>query len=244
MVEVLKREGIAGLLDDARVVKELKGAGFSDPRSCNGGQACSAKLAVLLGPKAVLVAVDVAKLGSSVAIHLEGFASDLPEALAVADITAKEDKWGDQSLADITSFARRLKEKLPIAVKVAVTPPPPPPLDKPTDRPKDTKLTTTPTTERTDLKAPAEPAPTSKVPAIALVSVAGAAAIAAAVLGVSAGVDRLRYDRSLVEPGITVLPEAEFRALGNGINLKFWAAIGSAAGAAVLGVIGALLFAQ
>lgn len=246
VVEVLKREGVAAL-DDARVVKELKGAGFSDPRSCNGGQACSAKLAVLLGPKAVLVAVDVAKLGGSVAIHLEAFASDLPEALAVADITAKEEKWSDQSLADITSFARRLKDKLTIAAKLAVTPPPPPPVERPvdpTDQPKNATLTPTEPT-RTDVTQQG-PAPSRAVP-IALVSGAGALTVAAGVLGALAGIDRARYDGSLTMVGgmvVSTLPRNELDALGSSINTKFWASMGCAAGAAVLGLIGALLFIQ
>ncbi|MBL8910969.1 MAG: hypothetical protein JNM17_09730, partial [Archangium sp.] len=34
-----KREGVTGLLDDPNSIKELKSAGFSDPRTCQGTRA-------------------------------------------------------------------------------------------------------------------------------------------------------------------------------------------------------------
>jgi hypothetical protein len=234
LFELLKREGIADVRDDARTVKELKAAGFSDPRSCNGGQTCSGRLAVLLGPKAVLVAVDVGKVSRSLAIHLEAFAADLSEPLLAIDIEVREDKWADQSLADLTSFARQLKDKLAVAAPIAVVTPPP-------DSPRETKLEPAPiAAPRTDVTETVEPP--SKVPAIAVASAAG---IALAVAGVFAGLaaaDRTTWDRNVVaQPdgslGSTTLTQAQVTQLANGLNTKASVAAGSGlAGAALAGV--------
>jgi hypothetical protein len=250
VVEVLKREGVADVRDDARTTKELKAAGFSDPRSCNGGQTCSARLAVLLGAKAVVVAVDVAKVGKSLSIHLEAFAADAPDALAVADVTAREDKWADQSLADITTFARQLREKLKVEGKVAVTPPPPPPPpeDKPkpppTDKPVATKLEPKPSDERTDVTDTAQPP--SKAPAIAVASLAGAAAITAGVFAALAASDRSTWDKNVtMQPDGTfsssTLTQPQVQQLATSMNTKATVAVGSGAGALVLGGLAVFL---
>lgn len=249
VVEILKREGIADVRDDARSTKELKAAGFSDPRTCNGGQTCSARLAVLLGAKAVLVAVDVGKVGKSLAIHLEAFAADQPEPLLAVDINAREDKWADQSLAEITKFARQVKERLTIEVKVAVTPPPPPPPDpkKNPDAPVEPKLEPKPKPdERPDLTETVEPAPT-KVPAIVVASAAGAAAIAAGIFGGLAAADRATWDKNVtMQPdgtlGSSTLTQAQVQQLGAGMNTKATVALGAGIGAVVLGGVATWLF--
>lgn len=251
VVEILKREGVADVRDDARSTKELKAAGFSDPKSCNGGQTCSAKLAVLLGARAVIVAVDIGKVGKSLAIHLEAFAADLPEAIAVADITAREDKWADQSLADITTFVRQVKEKLTIQAKVAVTPPPPPPpdvkkTDTKTDTPVATKLEPKQKDDRTDLVDTAEPS-SSKVPAIAVASAAGAAAITAGIFAGLAASDRSTWDKNVtMQPdgtfGSSTLTQAQVQQLGSSMNTKATVALGAGIGAVVLGGVATWLF--
>lgn len=249
VVEILKREGVSDVRDDARTTKELKAAGFSDPRTCNGGQTCSARLAVLLGPKAVLVGVDVARVGKSLAIHLEAFAADLPDPLAAIDVTAREDKWADQSLADITRFARQVKEKLAIEkATVAVAPPPPPPVEKkPGDAPVEPKLEPKPGGgERPDVTATTEPAP-SKVPAIVVASAAGAAAITAGIFAGLAASDRATWDKNVtMQPdgslGSSTLTEAQVAQLAQGMNTKATVALGSGIGAAVLAGVATWLF--
>ena len=247
VVELLKREGVADVRDDARATKDLKSAGFSDPRSCNGGQTCSARLAVLLGPKAVLVAVDVGKVGKSLAIHLEAFAADLTESVAVADISAREDKWADQSLADITTFVRQIKDKLPLPVKVAVTPTPPPPdVKKATpDAPVKTTLEPTQKDTRSDLTETAQ-AP-SKVPAIVVASGAGVAAIAAGVFGALAATDRATWDKNVtMQPdgslGSSTLTQEQVKQLGSGMNTKATVALTSGIVAVALGGVATWLF--
>lgn len=247
VVEILKREGVADVRDDARSTKELKAAGFSDPKSCNGGQTCSAKLAVLLGARAVLVAVDVGKVGKSLAIHLEAFAADLSEPIAVADITARDDKWADQSLADITTFVRQVKEKLTVQAKVAVTPPPPPPPEtKKPDSPVATKLEPTEKNERTDLVDTAQPS-SSKVPAIAVASAAGAAAITAGIFAGLAAGDRATWDKNVtMQPdgtlGSSTLTQAQVQQLSGSMNTKATVALGAGIGALVLGGVATWLF--
>lgn len=247
VVEVLRREGVTDVRDDAKVTKELKAAGFSDPRSCNGGQTCSARLAVLLGPRAVLVAVDIGKVGKSLAIHLEAFAADQPDPLAVADLSAREDKWADQSLADITTFVRQLKEKLPLPVKVATTPPPPPPPDvkKTPDAPVKTKLEPSPKESRADLTDTAQ-AP-SKVPAIVVASGAGVAAIAAGVFGGLAASDRATWDKNVtMQPdgslGSSTLTQEQVKQLGGSMNTKATVALTSGIVAVALGGVATWLF--
>ncbi len=139
--EVLKREGVAPLLEPAAAAKELKAGGFSDPRNCQGGQTCVTKLAVVLGARAVVVGVDVGKIARQLAIHLEAVAADKAQPLASVDISVPADNWSDKSIADITQFVRAMKGKL-----AAEAPPPPvatapPPTDfsrpAPKDPPKD-----------------------------------------------------------------------------------------------------------
>jgi hypothetical protein len=249
VVEVLKREGLADVRDDARTVKELKAAGFSDPRSCNGGQTCSARLAVLISPRAVLVGVDVGKVGKSLAIHLEAFAADLTEPIAVADITARDDKWADQSLADITTFVRQVKERLVVApAKVAVKPPPPPPPEDKarTDSPRKTELEPRADTRRTDVTDTADPT-SSKVPAIVVASAAGVAAVAAIVSAGLAASDRSTWDRNVtMQPdgtlGSSTLTQGEVNALASGMNTKASVALGSGLAAVALGGVATWLF--
>ncbi len=245
VVEVLKREGVAEVRDDARASKDLKAAGFSDPRSCNGGQSCSARLAVLLGPKAVLVAVDIGKVGKSLAIHLEAFAADQTDALAVADITTREDKWADQGLADITTFVRQLKDKLPVPAKVAVMPPPPPVEKKRPDAPVKATLEPTAKGVRADLTDTAG-AP-SKVPAIAVASGAGVAAIAAGVFGALAASDRATWDKNVtMQPdgslGSSTLTQEQVKQLGGDMNTKATVALTSGLVAVALGGVATWLF--
>jgi hypothetical protein len=244
VVEILKREAGAEVLDDPKTLKALKAAGFSDPRSCNGGQTCSARLAVLLGPRAVLIGVDVGKVGKSVAIHVEAFAADLPEPLAVADVTVREEKWSDQSLAELTTFAREVSTRLPIAPAspaVAATP------KKPADQPVAARLEPQdPSSERADLTTTA-PATASKVPAIVVASGAGAALVVAGIFTGLAAVDRGTWNQNVVtQPNGAIesstLTQPELQALGSGLNTRATVALTSGLLAVALGGVATWLF--
>lgn len=117
----LLREGLpAGdALDDAATGKKVKEAGFSDARNCQGGASCLTRLAQLLGSNAVIVGVDVGKIGNQLAIHLEAFSAKTEKSMQVVDLTVPADKWGDKVAVPIALFARQLVEKVK-----ALTPPP------------------------------------------------------------------------------------------------------------------------
>ncbi len=131
--ESLKREGVGAPLDEAAAAKELQSAGFSDPRSCDGSVACLVKLAVLLGPRAVIVGVDVGKVARSLAIHLEAVTSDGERTLVAVDLMAPSDKWQDQTVADFARFSRKVKDGLVPQRPATVTPEVP--VKKPADAP-------------------------------------------------------------------------------------------------------------
>ena len=108
----LGREGISDVQDDDKTAKQVKAAGFSDARNCQGGQSCLTKLAVLLGPRAVVVSVDVGKIGNKLAVHLEALSAEGGDPLALSDFTAAVDNFGDDSAVPVTVFARALAAKM------------------------------------------------------------------------------------------------------------------------------------
>lgn len=184
----LVREGVkAGdALDDVATGARVKAAGFSDARNCQGGASCLAKLAVLLGPNAVVVGVDVGKIGSQLAIRLEAVSSKTGASLFVSDVSAPVDGWGDKVAVPITLFARQLLDKLkaltPVPVVVAPVPAevmrPTEPVKPPPDAPLAAELTPPP------VPPPAEVRMSSRTPA-ALKWTLGIGAVASA--GVSVG---------------------------------------------------------
>jgi hypothetical protein len=91
--DVLRKEGVGGLMNNAETTKELKASGFADPRTCQGTRACLTKLAILLGAKAVVIGVDVGKVGNTLAIHLDAIAADQEQPLASLDVSSSVDGW-------------------------------------------------------------------------------------------------------------------------------------------------------
>jgi hypothetical protein len=221
-----KREGVTGLLNDAATAKELRSAGFSDPKSCQGTRACLSKLAILLGPKAVVVGVDVGKVGKTLAIHLEAVSADREEPLGTLDVSSSLDGWSDAMSAPIVVFVRDVKAGLELKkkkVEVAEAPPPLPPLETaPTDAPKKTELTPAPKegpagglVEEGDGKPP-------RVAAWVFAGSAAATAGVAVAFGVMSGSAKAQYDASLVDLGDgtrgTTLTEEQARSLANQAN--------------------------
>lgn len=243
--ESFKREGVAGLLNDAAASKELRAAGFSDPKSCQGTRACLSKLAILLGPKAVVVGVDVGKVGKTLAIHLEAVAADREESLGTLDVSSGLTDWSDAMSAPIVVFVRDVKAGLEVKRKVE-EPPPAPPLTV-ADAPRKAELTPPPPS----VEAPVgdvvatKPARSMAVPAV-LAGGAVAAAVSTAVFAVVAGEHKGRFDASLVDlPGGgrgSTLPEAEARALASTANTAVGLSIGSAVLTAGLAAVATYLF--
>mgnify|MGYP001567813492 FL=1 len=221
-----KREGVGGLLDDAAAAKELRSAGFSDPKSCQGTRACLGKLAILLGPKAVVVGIDVGKIGKTLAIHLEAVSADREESLGTLDVSSSLNGWSDAMSAPIVVFVRDVKAGLELKKKVAAVepPPPPPPLEVArTDTPKKTELVPAAKTERPASEL-VEEVP-GKPPRVAAWVFAGSAAATAGVavaFGVMSGGAKSQFDASLVDLGDGTkgsrLPEDQARALANQAN--------------------------
>ena len=117
----MEREGVPGLIPNKEGVARLKTAGISDVRSCQAVRACVAKLAVILGEKAVVVGVDVARAGSSLAVLLEAVTGptgrvdapgDEARVLATTDFVMPAGRWSDEAALPMVRFVRQLKDTL------------------------------------------------------------------------------------------------------------------------------------
>ncbi len=242
-----KREGVKGLLDDQGAARELKDAGFSDPKSCQGTKACLSKLAILLGPRAVVVGIDVGKIGKTLAIHLEAVSADKEESLGTLDVSSSLSGWSDAMSAPIVVFVRDVKAGLELKKKVD-PPPTTPPLEVArTDAPTKTQLTPTPR-EDDPVSGMVEQQP-GKPPRVAAWVFAGGAAATAGVavaFGVMSGNAKAQYDASIVDLGDgtrgTSLPEDQARALANAANTDATVALTSALVSAGLTAAATLFF--
>ncbi len=103
--------GLDSPLENEAAVKKLKAAGYSDPRNCQAAVQCLGRLAKLLGPKGVVVGVDVAKIAKSLAVHLEAVSAD-GESLAVADLSGSADGWLSEMGPQIDQFAKQVADKV------------------------------------------------------------------------------------------------------------------------------------
>ncbi|MEW6431428.1 MAG: hypothetical protein AB1730_07940 [Myxococcota bacterium] len=245
--DVLKKEGVGGLLNNAQTTRELKEGGFSDPRTCQGTRSCLSKLAILLGAKAVVIGVDVGKVGKTLAIHLDAIAADQEKPLASLDVSSSFDGWSDAMSAPIVVFVRDVKAGLEIQRD---EPPPPPPVvvaPKVDDTPKRTDLTPAPKEEPLVVAKPSSGGLPRAVP-WALAGTAVAAAGGSVVLGILGAGDKAKFNASLVSlPDGTqgsTLPESEAKALASSANTKIGLAIGTAVLSAALGGAAAYFFIQ
>ncbi len=238
-----KREAVGGLLNDAAGAKELRVAGFSDPKSCQGTRACLAKLAILLGPRAVVIGVDVGKVGKTLAIHLEAIAADREESIATLDVSSNLNEWSDAMSAPIVVFVRDVKAGLEVKKKVE-EPPPTPPLAV-ADAPRKTELT--PSLKEEPVGGlTAKPERVSRAVPIALAGGAVVGAVLAGTFGVLSAQDKAAFDASLVDlPGGgrgSTLPEDQARALADSANGRMGVAIGSAVVTAALAGLATYFF--
>jgi hypothetical protein len=233
VVDSLRREGVGELLEVARAAKELRALGFSDPRTCQGTQACLAKLAVLLGPHAIVVGVDVGRVGKTLAIHLDAVAADQEAPLASLDVSSSLDGWSDAMSAQIVVFARDVKAGLVIKRAVDVPPPLPPP-----DAPVTQQLLPPPSL------GPAHPSPqlTARAPRVGAFVLGGgalASAIAAVTFGLLGLGAKAQYEGALVRlPDGTFassLTQARANQLASTANTDFTVALSTAILAAALG---------
>lgn len=242
-----KREGVGGLLNDAASVKELKLAGFSDPKSCQGAKTCLSKLAILIGPRAVVVGIDVGKIGKTLAIHLEAVAADSEESLGTLDVSSSFDGWSDAMSAPIVVFVRDVKAGLELKRKVEPPPPTPPLTTAQTDAPKKTDLTPKAKPDPSnDLIEQPEPGKPPRVAAWVFAGGAVAAAGTAVAFGVLSGNAKAQFDASLVDIGNgmkgSTLPEAQARALADQANTNAAVAVTSGIVSAGLTTLATIFF--
>lgn len=251
VLEALRKEGIGPLLDDGAATRELKLAGFSDPKSCAGGTSCVAKLAVLLGAKAVVIGVDVGKVSKSLAIHLEAMAADVEEPLATVDFLAPADKWAEKSGQPIAQFVSALKEKLVIKKRSTVgaepTPEVAPVVATVTDVPRKTSLTPAPSkvTEPPLVAVKPQGKPVKVVPWV----FAGAAVVTAGVSGTFAGLgfaDKATFDSKRIALGNgeygSSLTQQQATGLATSANTKLTVALTSGIVAAALAGVSVYFF--
>jgi hypothetical protein len=233
----LLREGVPGLLPVEEATKRLKGAGITDPRTCQAARACVGKLALILGDKGVVVSVDTARAGSSLVIVLEAISGDGPRLLTSTELTLPVDKESDEAALPIVLFARQLKEKLdaeaPKEVVVAV---------KPDDTPTKTNLEPPPPAPPL-LEASNKSGPGRTVGGV-MIGTAAASGATAIILAIVSGTAKAEYDGSLnPEKTSSTLPQSKIDDLQGRANGGATGALISGIGAVALGVVGVILLA-
>jgi hypothetical protein len=239
---LFEKEGIAPLLDEASGIHQLKVAGVTDSRTCQGGTACVARLALILGEHAVVVGIDVGKAGPSLAVLMEAVAADTKQPLLTSEFSVPIAKYSDECALPLTVFARQLKAKLdaenPAPVKVVE------PLQKPPpDAPVVAKIEPPPPA----LVIPVE-APSSGRKVGGWLTAGGAVVglgvgIALAVVGTGA---KGQIDASVTAgtPPSSSLPASQLKGLESQANGAFTGALISGIAAAVFAAVSIYLFAS
>lgn len=235
--EALVEAGFEAPLGDAEALQQLTAQGAADPRRCQGRSSCLSQLATLLGPRAVVVGLDVGKVAKSLAIHVEAVGSGEEGVLLASDSSATVSDWSGRARESFSSFSKELATRLrdpdaPVAAAPKVT------RRSRHEAPAATTLVT------------AQPAPlaTESKPLAPWLFTGGAVALAGAgvALGITGWQDRTRYESSLyATPGGgqgSTLTQAQANALAGSANTKLTLALTSAVLSAALGGIGAYLF--
>lgn len=240
-----KREGVSGLLDDSGSVKELRSAGFSDPKSCQAAKSCLSKLAILIGPRAVVVGVDVGKIGKTLAIHLEAVAADSEESLGTLDVSSSLTGWSDAMSAPIVVFVRDVKAALELKRNVEPPPPTPPLETAQADAPRKTNLTPQGKDPSIDLSAQPAGKPV-KVAAWVFTGAAVATAATAVTFGVLSGAAKTQFDASLVTlpdgSRASTLPQDRATALADQANTNALVALTSGLTSAAFTALAVVFF--
>jgi hypothetical protein len=233
----LLREAVPGLLPLDDAMKQLKAMGITDPRTCQAGRACVAKLAEILGTNGVVISVDTAKAGNSLLILLEAIGADGARVLANSQLTLPVDKESDEAALPIIQFARKLKDVLdaeapkPVA---EVTP-------KPDDAPTKPNLEPPPPPPLVTASPKAGPA---KAVGGVLVGAAAASGATAIVLAIVSGTAKAEYDASLsADKSTSALAQSRIDDLQGRANGGATGALVAGISAVALGVVGVILLA-
>lgn len=244
---LLKREGVTPLFEEAAGLEQLKLAGVTDPRTCQGGRACVARLALILGPRAVVVGIDVGKAGASLAVVMEAVAADTGKPVHTSEFEVPIATYSDASALPVTLFARELKAKLdaerPAPPVVAAVPAKPPP-----DAPVVAQLAPQPAPAAPVLVVRRGPNTQSVLGLTSLgLGVAGLASTAGLlIVGTQAQAEISRTTTcNDPAPGCqTSLPRSRAEALANQANSAFTGALISGIATGVFTVLAIVLFAS
>lgn len=234
MVEALTAAHAPLPTDDAATTRLLKKSKLN-PRDCQGSSACLIKLAAAISPSAVLLGVDVGRIGGSLAIHVE--AVNATSSLGSIDVSASANVG---PLQELDAFAVSLVEKLsPHTAEIPATPPP----AIVTDTPRATSLEPV-STPKPELIATRTTGPSTGRKVLPWV-VAGGAVASLAVAGTFLGLgatDKSKYDAS-VTGAVSRLPGSELQALSNQANSRFSIGLTTAVIGAALALGSVVLFA-
>jgi hypothetical protein len=258
----LINEGVDSPLEAPEAAKRLKALGYSDPRKCEGSTSCLGRLAKLLGPRAIIVGVDVGQVARSVVIHVDAVSAEQSEAFGSVDVTSGVDQWMVELSAPLTALARKVGDRrlgvpappptpsvpeaatpdAPVRAVAEETPPSPPPL------PSSSVSDNLPLAGAAPAAAVAQTAPRkSRAAPIAL---AGGAVVALGAAGVFTAlglhdmqtVNASRY--TLGGQTASTLPQSQLDSLSNSANGRFTIALSAGLVGAALGVASAFLFAK
>jgi hypothetical protein len=233
----LTDEGLARALDPGAAAAQLRQAKL-DPRACQGATPCLIKLAAALGPRAVVIGVDVGKIGKSLAVHLEAVAADSADTLGLTDFSASADMVDNELAVPIAAFLKEVAPRLGASSKSAAA-------AGANDAPKTAKLDPNPTgPQPSQVVSRPDDAP-QKSARVLPWALGGGAVAAFAVSGTFAilgAQDKATFDASVVN-GVSTMPASEWRPIQSRGNDRFTVALTSAVVGAALGAASAALFA-
>lgn len=233
MVEALGGAKFTGVLDDAATGKLLKRAKLN-ARDCQGAGPCLIKLAKALGPTAIVIGVDVGKIGDSLAIHVE--AVGVEASVLAVDVPADADLKPGQ-LDALDGFAKSVAEKLTPTPAADQAPPP-------SDAPKAAVLEPTPPPTPPPAVTAARAGPSTMRKVVPWI-VGGGAVASLAVSGAFFGLgaqDKSKFDAS-VSGGVSRLPGSELQRISSSGNMNFTIGLSTAVVGVALAACSAVLFA-
>ncbi len=234
MTAALTAAGFKAPIDDAATVKLLKKQKLN-PRDCQGASPCVLKLAAALGPAALIVAVDVGRIGDSLAIHVEAATGD-GVSRGILDVPSDVDLKSGQIDA-FDGFAKTLAEKLAPTPAIPVA-------ALPADAPKSTTLAPSVTEPPRVIVARSTGPSTMRraLPWVAGAGAVGALAVSGTFFALGSQ-DKRTYDNSVGVNRVSRLTHSELQAISSQGNARFSIGVTTAVVGLALAATAALLFA-
>ena len=239
MTAALTAAGFKAPIDDAATMKLLKKQKLN-ARDCQGASPCVLKLATALGSAALIVAVDVGRIGDSLAIHVEAATGD-GVSRAILDVPSDVDLKSGQIDA-FDGFAKTLAENLAPTPTIPVAALPADAL--PADAPKSTTLAPSVTEPpRVFVARSTGPSTIRKAfPWVAGAGAVGALAVSGTFFALGSQ-DKRTYDNSVGESRVSRLTHSELEAISAQGNARFSIGVTTAVVGLALAATSALLFA-